>query len=122
MTMFIELIIFAALGGIVGAVALDLAGSKKSFGDRFAPGVPLGVLGLIVGQILFTGIFHLGGLKPVNNAVSLSNGTASGGGLNLGHIAWDVFVGLAGCAAVAIPIVVLAGLAGAFKGVAQSHR
>ena len=96
-------IIFGLVSGAVGFVAFSLTGSRKSGAEKFFLGIPVGVVGLFVGQAAFVALFHAG-VKPILDPVTSAMGTTTGGTLNVGHLAWDIFVGLVGCALVAAPI------------------
>jgi uncharacterized membrane protein YeaQ/YmgE (transglycosylase-associated protein family) len=100
-------IIFGLVAGAVGFVAFSLAGSQKSGAEKFFLGIPVGVIGLFVGQAAFVAVFHTG-VKPILDPVTDSFGTTTGGNLNTGHLAWDIFIGVVGCALVAAPIAAVA--------------
>ena len=92
--------------GAVGFVAFTLTGSEKSGGQKFFLGIPIGVIGLFVGQAAFVTLFHTG-VKPIIDPVTNVMGYTTGGQLNTGHLVWDIFVGLVGCAIVAAPFAAL---------------
>ena len=97
------IVVFGLLGGVIGYVALSATGTARD-GDRFFLGIPVGITGLVIGEILFAKVFHFSGWKPLFNHLVLGPNGFSGGGFNDGHLAWDILVGLVGCLTAYVPV------------------
>jgi hypothetical protein len=108
-TVVITVVVFGVMGGAVGRIALGASDPTEEH-PRVLVGVPLGMVGLLAGQQLFTKVLNITGWRQPFVRVLQVYGTPQIN-LSYGHIAWDLLMGLVGCCVVFGPVSVLCRLA-----------